>query len=69
MDLDFCYELFKKSNTSDENLKKLIETSCYDEELFKLADLKRKEIYGTDVFLRGLIEITNFCKNNCFYRV
>lgn len=67
MDLDFCYELFKKSNTSDENLKKLIETSCYDEELFKLADLKRKEIYGTDVFLRGLIEITNFCKNNCFY--
>ena len=67
MDLDFCYELFKKSNTSDENLKKLIETNCYDEELFKLADLKRKEIYGTDVFLRGLIEITNFCKNNCFY--
>ncbi len=67
MDLDFCHELFKKSNTSDENLKKLIETSCYDEELFKLADLKRKEIYGVDVFLRGLIEITNFCKNNCFY--
>ena len=27
----------------------------------------RKKIYGTDVFIRGLIEFTNICKNNCFY--
>ena len=27
----------------------------------------RKEIYGTDVFVRGLIEFTNICKNNCLY--
>ena len=27
----------------------------------------RKKIYGTDVFIRGLIEFTNYCKNNCFY--
>lgn len=27
----------------------------------------RKKIYGTDVYLRGLIEFTNFCKNNCYY--
>ena len=27
----------------------------------------RKEIYGTSVYIRGLIEICNICKNNCFY--
>ncbi len=31
------------------------------------AVAERKKIYGTDVFIRGLIEFTNFCKNNCFY--
>ncbi len=28
---------------------------------------KRKEIYGNKVFIRGLIEISNICKNNCLY--
>ena len=27
----------------------------------------RKEIYGTDVFVRGLIEFTNYCRNDCLY--
>lgn len=27
----------------------------------------RKEIYGNSVFVRGLIEIGNICKNNCLY--
>ena len=27
----------------------------------------RKEQYGTDIFIRGLIEFTNYCKNDCFY--
>lgn len=27
----------------------------------------RKINYGTDVYLRGLIEFTNYCKNDCFY--
>lgn len=26
-----------------------------------------KEHYGKDVYLRGLIEFTNYCKNNCYY--
>lgn len=28
---------------------------------------KRKEIYGNTVFIRGLIEISNICKNDCLY--
>ena len=27
----------------------------------------RKEIYGNMVYIRGLIEISNICKNDCFY--
>lgn len=32
-----------------------------------LADNVRRSIYGNDVYIRGLIEIGNVCKNNCFY--
>lgn len=28
---------------------------------------KRKEVYGDSVFVRGLIEISNICKNDCLY--
>ncbi|MBO5421876.1 MAG: [FeFe] hydrogenase H-cluster radical SAM maturase HydE [Clostridia bacterium] len=31
------------------------------------ADKVRREIYGNTVFIRGLIEISNFCKNDCLY--
>lgn len=27
----------------------------------------RKQFYGDEVFARGLIEFTNYCKNNCYY--
>ncbi len=27
----------------------------------------REGIYGKDVYIRGLIEISNFCKNDCYY--
>lgn len=27
----------------------------------------RKQHYGTKVYTRGLIEFTNYCKNNCYY--
>ena len=35
--------------------------------LRELAVAKRKAVYGTDVFIRGLIEISNICKNDCYY--
>ena len=35
--------------------------------LRKLADKIRREIYGNKIFVRGLIEISNICRNDCFY--
>ncbi len=44
---------------------------AYDTEtaelLAKRARAVREEVYGKDVFIRGLIEISNYCKNDCFY--
>lgn len=38
-----------------------------DEYLFNLARKRREEYYGKDVYIRGLIEFTNYCKNDCYY--
>ena len=35
--------------------------------LAKMAVEKRKERFGNGVFVRGLIEFSNYCKNNCYY--
>ncbi len=35
--------------------------------LMTKADEVRKEIYSNKIFIRGLIEISNICKNNCYY--
>lgn len=37
------------------------------EYLFEKARAVREEHYGKDVYLRGLIEISNYCKNDCLY--
>ncbi len=42
-------------------------TEKYADILAEKAVKKRKEIYGTDVYIRGLIEVSNYCKNNCYY--
>ena len=35
--------------------------------LFETADKIRRNIYSDEVYIRGLIEFTNYCKNNCYY--
>ncbi len=35
--------------------------------LARNADRTRREVYGNEIFVRGLIELTNYCKNDCFY--
>lgn len=60
-------ELVKVGDTSDDYLKLLIEDSSCDDYLYACADKIRRKNYGDAVYIRGLIEFTNYCKNNCFY--
>jgi len=40
------------------------ETASY---LRQKADEVRKKVYNNKIFVRGLIEISNICKNDCYY--
>jgi biotin synthase len=42
-------------------------TDQLSEYLFEKARKVREIHYGKDVYLRGLIEFTNHCKNDCYY--
>ena len=56
-------------NLSSSELRRLLTTSdpTVLDELGAEARRLRDEIYGRRVFIRGLIEISNHCRNNCFY--
>lgn len=54
-------------NLPDEALRTLLETDAADELLREAADAVRRERYGDAVYVRGLIEFTNYCKNDCYY--
>ncbi|MGN0290317.1 MAG: [FeFe] hydrogenase H-cluster radical SAM maturase HydE [Lachnospiraceae bacterium] len=39
----------------------------YEKEAAEIARRIREEQFGNRVFVRGLIEFTNYCKNDCYY--
>ena len=62
-------KLEKQHILSKEEYTTLIEnfTPEISEYLFEKARNIRHEYYGHDVYIRGLIEFTNYCKNDCLY--
>ena len=57
-------------NVTDNELLTLLKDALSEDEnrlLRQRADECRKKIYGTDVYIRGLIEFSNYCINNCYY--
>jgi len=64
---DLIKTLHTNKDLPDAQLKTIIESDEYEQELFETADKIRQSYYGTDVYIRGLIEFTNYCKNNCYY--
>lgn len=57
-----------KSLLLDEYREILEKYTAEDVEYAKeLAVDIRKRVYGNSVYIRGLIEITNYCKNGCLY--
>ena len=62
-------KLERENSLSLEEYKYLIdnrddESACL---LREKADKARRRVYGNKVFIRGLIEISNICKNDCLY--
>lgn len=62
-------KLYKNHSLTVSEYEKLISqrTSESAKYLTEKADEVRKGIYGNKVFVRGLIEISNICKNDCYY--
>lgn len=56
-------------NLSSNNIRHLLTTSdpVAIDDLMAEASRVRDEVYGRNVFMRGLIEISNHCRNNCHY--
>ena len=48
---------------------KMLMTAGGDEKkkLMRAARACADKVYGKDIYIRGLIEFTNYCKNDCFY--
>ena len=62
-------QLKKDSMMGGEDLRALLTSLTPDEEqlLYDAACEVRRSVYGTDVYLRGLIEFSSYCRNNCLY--
>ncbi len=61
----------KAQEGKDLNRKEIIQLlslpAKYSPELFSAADKVRKEQVGDEIFLRGIIEFSNYCERNCLY--
>ena len=64
---DVLEKLIAERDISDGELRTLLRSDGCDNALFAAADKTRREVYGDEVYIRGLIEFTNYCKNNCYY--
>lgn len=62
-------KLYKYNNLDKEELIYLLQKINDDNKkiLIEAANKIRKERYGNKVYMRGLIEFTNYCKRNCKY--
>lgn len=62
-------KLIAKHSLTVEEYRYLIENRDVEATAYLAAEAVRvrKEIYGNMVYIRGLIEISNICKNDCFY--
>jgi len=42
-------------------------TDELDHYLFAKARKVREQYFGKDIYIRGLVEVSNYCKNDCYY--
>ena len=63
------YEVKEQKNITREQFQIMMGTTSESEVelLYQLARETADSIYGKEVYIRGLIEFTNYCKNDCLY--
>jgi len=60
-------KLAKNNDLTDDEFMKILTSDDLDALLAEKARAVREKYYGKDVYIRGLIEFTSYCKNNCHY--
>ncbi|MCI8306564.1 MAG: [FeFe] hydrogenase H-cluster radical SAM maturase HydE [Lachnospiraceae bacterium] len=62
-------ELSCRHTLCDADMRKLISNTddCDVSYLMEKAREAAGKVYGKDIYIRGLIEISNYCRNNCYY--
>ena len=60
--MDTVKKLALSRDLDDGELSALISSDRFDGELREQADAVRRNVYGDAVFIRGLVEFTNYCK-------
>lgn len=67
--IDVIEKLFKEHNASKEELLYLLNNINDDSKdyLLKKSHATSLKVYGNKVYMRGLIEFTNYCIRNCKY--
>lgn len=66
---ELIQEIKEKQNITLEQLKQILNETDPEsiQKLHEAAARTAEEIYGKQIFIRGLIEFTNYCKNDCYY--
>lgn len=69
--MDTALLIEKLNNThslnKDEALQLIKQGEQHKNLLFALAQKTAQKSFGSQIFVRGLIEFTNYCKNDCYY--
>ena len=61
-------KLHSQGSLSPEEYRSLINIRDPEKSfLFQKAVEMQRQIFGNGVYMRGLIELTNYCKNDCYY--
>lgn len=64
---DIIKKLESTQNATDSELYQIISNDDVNQVLYNYGDKVRRLNYGTDVYIRGLIEFSNVCQNDCYY--
>ncbi|MBE7025738.1 MAG: [FeFe] hydrogenase H-cluster radical SAM maturase HydE [Ruminococcaceae bacterium] len=60
-------KLVSSGTLSKTEILVLLQTDTEDEFLRQAAREKAHSVFGNTIYLRGLVEISSFCKNDCYY--